>query len=187
MSKKVLLPLAGGFEEIEFVSSADILRRANVEVIVASLSNNLQVMGAHNISIKADCSLQDLGINELEAIVLAGGSKGMLNLKSDERILALIKALHTQGKLIGAICASPIVLNAAGIFDENTKFSCYPSCEEGLKGVYVKQAVCEYENIITSSGPATAVLFALALVKRLCGTQIHAKLEKELLLDLTHF
>lgn len=187
MSKKVLLPLAGGFEEIEFISSADILRRAKLEVIVASLSENLQVVGAHNISIKADCSLQNVDTKELEAIVLAGGSKGMLNLKSDERILALIKALHTQGKLVGAICASPIVLNAAGIFDENTKFSCYPSCEQGLKGIYVKDAVCEYENIITSAGPATAVLFALALVKRLCGAEIHAKLEKELLLDLTHF
>ena len=41
MSKKMLLPLATGFEEIEFVSTADILRRAGVEVIVASLDEEL--------------------------------------------------------------------------------------------------------------------------------------------------
>lgn len=184
MSKKVLLPLASGFEEIEFVSIADILRRARLEVVVASLDENLLVVGAHELAIKADCALESVEISHFDAIALAGGSGGMMNLKADERILAGIRALHKAGKLVAAICASPIVLNAAGIFDENTQFSCYPSCEAGLKGVFVEKAVCECANIITSAGPATAVLFALALVKRLCGEQMHDKLKDELLLPL---
>ena len=184
MSKKVLLPLASGFEEIEFVSIADILRRARLEVVVASLDENLLVVGAHELAIKADCVLESVEISHFDAIALAGGGGGMMNLKADERILAGIRALHKAGKLVAAICASPIVLNAAGIFDENTQFSCYPSCEAGLKGVFVEKAVCECANIITSAGPATAVLFALALVKRLCGEQMHDKLKKELLVEL---
>lgn len=184
MAKNVLLPLASGFEEIELVSSADILRRAGINVIIASLGENMLVSGAHGISVKADCTLQEVNVGELDAIALAGGYNGMLNLKADERILSLIRTLHKQNKLVAALCASPIVLNEAGIFDENTQFTCYPSCEEGLKGVYVKQVVCEYANIITSAGPATAIFFALALVKRLCGIEIYDKLEKELLLDL---
>lgn len=183
MSKKVLLPLASGFEEIEFVSIADILRRARLEVMVASLDENLLVVGAHELAIKADCSLESVEISHFDAIALAGGSGGMMNLKA-ERILAGIRALHKAGKLVAAICASPIVLNAAGIFDENTQFSCYPSCEAGLKGVFVEKAVCECANIITSAGPATAVLFALQIVRYLCGKESKARLEKELLLPL---
>ncbi len=34
---KVVVPLAEGFEEIEFVTIVDILRRAEVEVVTASL------------------------------------------------------------------------------------------------------------------------------------------------------
>ena len=184
MSKKVLLPLASGFEEIEFVSIADILRRARLEVVVASLDENLLVVGAHELAIKADCVLESVEISHFDAIALAGGSGGMMNLKADERVLAGIRALHKAGKLVAAICASPIVLNAAGIFDENTQFSCYPSCEAGLKGVFVEKAVCECANIITSAGPATAVLFALQIVQYLCGKESKARLEKELLLPL---
>ena len=184
MSQKILVPLASGFEEIEFISIVDVLRRAGLGVIIASLDENLLVRGAHGIDIKADCALQSVDTTKLDAIALAGGYNGMMNLKANKSILELIKSLHTQGKLVAAICASPIVLNEAGIFDENTEFSCYPSCEVGLKGVYVKKAVCEYKNIITSAGPATATLFVLALVKRLCGVEIQMKLEKELLVDL---
>lgn len=183
MSKTILTPLATGFEEIEFVSIVDVLRRAGLKVMVASLDENLLVSGAHSINIKADCALQSVDTAKLDAIALAGGYHGMMNLKANESVLGLIKSLHTQGKIVSAICASPIVLHEAGIFDEKTEFSCYPSCETGLKGVYVKKAVCEYANIITSAGPATAMLFALALVKRLCGAEICAKLEQELLTE----
>ena len=49
MSKKILVPLAEGFEEIEAITIIDLLRRANLEVITASLTDNLEVKGGHNI------------------------------------------------------------------------------------------------------------------------------------------
>ena len=50
---KVLLPLAQGFEEIELVSIADVLRRAGIEVALASLDWSLEVRAAHNLILKA--------------------------------------------------------------------------------------------------------------------------------------
>ena len=58
--KRVLMPLAGGFEEIEFVTTTDILRRAGVCVVSASLSEQRLVVGAHDISVQADTTLEEV-------------------------------------------------------------------------------------------------------------------------------
>ena len=91
MSKKVLIPLAQGFEEAEFIGIADVLKRAeefnaDLEVIIASLNAELLVRGANGISIKADCSIQSVDTENLDAIALAGGFEGMMNLKNSDAI-----------------------------------------------------------------------------------------------------
>ncbi|TQR33012.1 DJ-1 family protein [Campylobacter sp. MIT 99-7217] len=182
MSKKILAPLATGFEEIEFVSIVDILRRAGLEVIIATLNDDFLVKGAHNIIIKAEVKLSSINAQMLDGIALAGGYDGMMNLKKSKEILQLIKDLHADKKLVSALCASPIVLHEAGVLGGN--FTCYPGCEQGLKGTRLEKAVVINENIITSAGPATASLFALELVRYLCGEDTYNKLHKELLIPL---
>ncbi|EAH4579687.1 DJ-1/PfpI family protein [Campylobacter jejuni] len=184
MSKKVLIPLAQGFEEAEFIGIADVLKRArelnpDLEVVIASLNSELLVKGANGISIKADCSIEDVDIENLDAIALAGGFEGMMNLKNSNVILNIIKQLHSKNK----ICASPIVLNEAGVLEG--EFACYPSCEVGLNGNRVNKAVVVNKNVITSAGPATAILFGLELAKKLCGDEIYQKLYEGMLLPLT--
>ncbi|MFQ6342028.1 DJ-1 family glyoxalase III [Campylobacter sp. VTCC 70190] len=188
MSKKVLVPLAFGFEEAEFIGIVDVLKRAgesdgNLEVIIASLNDELLVKGANGISIKADCSLQDVDIQTLDGIALAGGFEGMMNLKNSDAILSIIKKLHSEEKIVAAICASPIVLNAAGVLEG--EFACYPGCEVGLNANRVNKAVVVNKNVITSAGPATAILFGLELAKKLCGDAIYQKLYDGMLVPLT--
>ncbi len=188
MSKKVLIPLAQGFEEAEFIGIADVLKRAkelnpDLEVVIASLNSELLVKGANSISIKADCSIEDVDIENLDAIALAGGFEGMMNLKNSNVILNIIKQLHSKNKIVAAICASPIVLNEAGVLEG--EFACYPSCEVGLNGNRVNKAVVVNKNVITSAGPATAILFGLELAKKLCGDEIYQKLYEGMLLPLT--
>lgn len=188
MSKKVLIPLAQGFEEAEFIGIADVLKRAgelsgNLDVIIASLDNELLIKGANGISIKADCSVQSIDIEKLDAIALAGGFDGMKNLKNSDIILNIIKQLHRKNKIVAAICASPIVLNEAGVLEG--EFTCYPGCEVGLNGKRINKAVVVNNNVITSAGPATAILFGLELAKKLCGDEIYQKLYEGLLISLT--
>ena len=182
MSKKVLVPLAEGVEEIEVITIIDILRRADIEVIVASLTDHLEVKGGHNIVIKADTTLEKIINYEFDAIALAGGYGGMNNLKSDIRIIDMLKNMYEDKKLVSAICASPIVLGEAEVI--KGKYTCYPSCESSIKGgEYVEKdiVVCD-GNVITSKGPATTIFFALEIVKYLNGS--NEKLANEVLVPL---
>nr|QGT50410.1 4-methyl-5(B-hydroxyethyl)-thiazole monophosphate biosynthesis protein [uncultured Helicobacter sp.] len=167
--KNILVPIAQGFEEIELVSIIDTLRRAGLNVIVASLDSQKLVRGGHQIFIQADMVLSEVDISSLGAIVLAGGLEGMQNLAASSKIIEIIQTLDSQKSLVCAICASPIVLNKAGVLKGD--FTCYPGCEENIKAHRLEAAVVKNENIITSAGPATGILFALEIIKELCGAQ----------------
>ena len=141
MSKKVLVPLAEGVEEIEAITIIDVLRRANIEVVTASLTDNLDVKGSHSLFIKADTTLEKIMNYDFDAIALPGGMVGMNNLKADMRVLEKIRDMYESKKLVSAICASPIVLGEAGVI--NGKYTCYPSCEIYVKGgEYGKKQPC---------------------------------------------
>ncbi|MEI0562329.1 DJ-1/PfpI family protein [Brachyspira pilosicoli] len=182
MSKKVLVPLAEGFEEVEAVTIIDILRRANIEVTTASLTDNLEVKGSHGIVLKADTILDKIINEDFDAIALPGGMGGMNNLKNDKRIISKLQKMYEAKKLVSAICASPIVLGEASVI--KGKYTCYPSCEIMVKGgEYVeKDLVVINDNVITSKGPATTVFFALELVKYLLGN--NEEVSKGLLVPL---
>lgn len=174
MPKRVLVPLAEGFEEAEFIGIADVLKRAGLQVIIASLNGDNLVKGANGIVVQAEIALQDVALESLDAICLAGGFDGMQNLSNNEKILYIIKELYRSGKLVAAICASPIVLSKAGVISGD--FTCYPGCEVGIAGNRLNKAVVVNKNVITSAGPATAILFGLEVAKYLCGNETYQSL-----------
>ena len=182
MSKKVLVPLAEGFEEIEAVTIIDVLRRAGIEVLVRSLDDTRDVVGANGITVKADAPLDDIDADTIDMIVLPGGWGGTHRLAEDERVQSLLKAMDAKGKEIGAICAAPFALNAAGVLKEN--YTCYPSVEEQIRqeGYQGDRAqVVEDSNVLTSRGPGTAICFGLHIVKKLVGEETYTALKSGLL------
>ena len=178
----VLVPLAEGFEEIEAVTIIDVLRRAEIKVLVASLDETMLVKGTHNINIEADLEIKNIDVETLDMIVLPGGWDGTYALADDENVQRVLKEMDAKGKNIGALCAAPFALNRAGVLKQN--FTCYPSVEEkireeGYQGD--KFMVVEDANVMTSRGPATALCFALAIVKKLKGKEMHEMLREGLL------
>lgn len=176
--KRVLVPLAQGFEEAEFIGIVDVLRRAGVEVLVAGLQGACNVMGANGIEIKAEVALDSIDCETLDGIALAGGFEGMQNIANNAKILQIIKSLHAKGKIVSAICASPIVLHKAGVL--SGEFTCYPGCEadfeSDLAAKRLNEAVVVRGNVITSTGPATAILFGLEIAKSLVGEDTYKAL-----------
>ena len=169
---KVLVPLATGFEEIEAVSMIDIMRRGGLEVLVRALDENMYVVGANGITVKAEGSIVGVSADEIDMIALPGGWDGTYALADDENVQALLKAMDAKGKNIAAICAAPFALKTAGVLKET--YTCYPSVEEQIKQDGYqgdKYQVVQDANVMTSRGPGTAICFGLAIVKRLMGEE----------------
>lgn len=177
----VLVPIANGFEEIELISIVDTLRRADIEVKIAGINGSGIYTGAHKIEVNAPFGIEPIHAHELDAIILAGGYEGMINLKSSKKVLGLLKDLDSSNKLVAAICASPIVLNEAAVI-KGRAFTCYPGCEDGLNGKYVNKKVVSTENLITAAGPSCAIDFGVEIVRYLKGEQSANNLENDLLL-----
>ena len=171
---KVLVPLAKGFEEIEAVSIIDILRRAEIEVVVASLDEVSLVEGANSIVIQSDIQIKEIKSDEIDMIVLPGGWGGTYALADDTNVQHILQEMDAKGKNIAAICAAPFALNKAGVLKE--KYTCYPSVEEEIKrdGYQGDTSMVVHDaNIMTSRGPATAICFALEIVKKLKGEAVY--------------
>lgn len=164
--KKVLVLLADGFEEIEALSVVDVLRRANVVCDMCSIDEEY-VRGTHDIIIKSDCNIKEINKTEYDAVVLPGGLPGAENLKSDV-VKDLVLSFNNDNKIVAAICAAPETLEAFGIIDDK-KCTSYPGFVKNREKVnYIEdQLVVVDNNLITSRGPATALVFSLEILKAL--------------------
>jgi 4-methyl-5(b-hydroxyethyl)-thiazole monophosphate biosynthesis len=182
MAKTVLVPLATGFEEIEAVSLIDVMRRGGIDVLVRSLDDVLEVRGANGIVVKADAPIGDLSADDIDMIVLPGGWGGTDRLAEDAKVQALLRAMDAKGKKIGAICAAPFALNAAGVLKHD--YTCYPSVEEQIREEGYQgdaRQVVEDQNVMTSRGPGTAICFGLQIVRKLVGEESYQGLKEGLL------
>ena len=155
--------LADGFEEVEALAPLDILRRAEIPVVTVGV-NAEDITGAHNISVKADISVDDVKTEEIDGVILPGGMPGTLNLQKNVKVMEYVKYAYDNNKLLGAICAAPMILGELGYLS-GIEAICFPGFEEHLKGATISQkgVVCE-ENIITAKGAGVALEFGGAIV-----------------------
>lgn len=168
--ERVLVPLADGFEELEAVAVIDVLRRAELEVVVAGLRPGVPV-GRSRLGVRTDTTLDEVDLASITALVLPGGLAGAEALARDERILSLARRLEREG-LVAAICAAPLVLVEAGLA-EGRAMTSHPSVRDRLEGarVVAEPRVVHSGRVWTSQGPGTALEFALALVEELVGVE----------------
>jgi len=166
--KRVLCILETGFEEIELVTPVDLLRRAGVEVVMASLSC-ATVTGKSGIQIRSNCRLGVLNENDFDALLLPGGP-AVMELRKSSPVLEVIRDFHQAKKWIAAICAAPLLLKDAGVIDGRKYTAHFSTAKElpGSSGERLEKDRC----LLTSRGAGTALEFGLALVEILEGKAV---------------
>jgi 4-methyl-5(b-hydroxyethyl)-thiazole monophosphate biosynthesis len=177
----VLVPLAAGCEELEAVTIIDLLRRADIEVVTAGLTDG-PVKASRGTVVVPDTTLDAALQRDYDMIVLPGGLPGADHLENDKRVIKRIQQMAADGKYVCAICAAPKVLATAGVLDGKRATS-YPGVLDkmGLADVtYTGSAVEIDGKVVTSRGPGTAMDFALQLIELLAGSGRRKTVEKAL-------
>ena len=163
--------IANGYEEVEALTTLTILRRANIDSKLISLSK-LTVKGARDVKVCCDLNISQIAPDFGDAIILPGGYPGYENLKKCEELKNIVINANEKGILIGAICAAPTVLGDWGLLTDK-KATCYPGMRDKLlcKEISNEKVVVD-KNIITSQSVSTAIEFALTLVEKIKDSKV---------------
>lgn len=159
--------LSTGFEEIEALTTVDLLRRADVPVTMVSMEGELQVRASHGITVLADRLFADCDFADAECLILPGGSR---RLGEFAELAELVRKHDAEQKLIAAICAAPSVLADWGVL-EDKQATCYPGFESYLGNAFVGGLVVESKNVITAKGPGLTSDFAFCLIEHLASPE----------------
>lgn len=177
---RVLVPLAGGFEEIEAIAIIDVLRRAGCEVVAAGLSDN-PITASRKTRHLADARLDDVLDAAWDAIVLPGGRPGADALAAHPGLTRRLAAHFQAGGLVAAICAGPMALDVANLLN-GRRFTCHPSAAAEIRSGAPTGARVETDGrLVTGQAAGSAVEFALEVVRALCGQARAAEINKGLL------
>lgn len=179
MSRALVL-LAEGFEEIETATIVDVLRRADVDVVLAGLDGRDPVVGSREMRWLPDVALSEVE-GHLDLVVLPGGVQGTENLAASTAVRKILRDRAKQGELVAALCAAPFVLDQAGVLPRDA-YTCYPGFEGRFETPGRRhETVVDAGTVVTSQGPATAMEFALHLVMRLRGQAVAQEVARSLL------
>ena len=181
MDKRVLVPLAEGFEMIEALSVVDVFRRAGVTVDLASVGQERQVISSHNVPVIADILLDQCLDIHYDLIVLPGGIPGAENLQKSDALVTLLKKQSAEQRLFGAICASPaVVLEHHGLL-RGKEATCHPLFIDQLdSSARGEESVVVDGNCVTSRGAGTSIDFGLELLQLLCGQEKRDAVAKQM-------
>lgn len=164
---RVALFLANGCEEIEALTTPDILYRAGIPCDIVSITNDVRVTSSHKITVIADKTIGELDFDAYDMIILPGGVPGTPNLEACDLLTAHIREFAANGKYVAAICAAPSILAHMGLLTGRTA-TCNPCVDEDLVKAGVNllhEPVVQDGNIITSRGMGTAIAFGLKILE----------------------
>ncbi len=178
----IYILLGEGFEEVEALAPVDVLRRCGAQVKTCGIGG-LEVCGAHGVTVKADCAVEEIDHGALELLVIPGGLGGVTSINGSKAALAAIERAWKDGKYIAAICAGPTVLARMHISDGH-RVTSYPGTGAQMGQVdYCEEPVVVDGRLITSRGPGTALPFALKLAEMVCGAQAAKQVAEGMLLQ----
>ena len=170
-----LILLARGFEDAEALTTRDILIRAGMHIVTASINDERVVTSSHKLEVVSDTLIDSVKAENFDFIVLPGGGVGTKNLDSSNDVANLVLDFVNEGKTICAICAAPTILGHLGLL-KGKRYTCYAGCNKGLEGNFTANTVEVDGNIITGRSMKYSSEFSLASGEKFLGKEIRDKL-----------
>ena len=184
--KTAIVFMADGMEMCECLITVDILRRAGVKVITASVMNDRTVTASHQVRIEADVLAADADYKAADILILPGGRVGTENLADSDTVTGqCVRYAEDSSRYVAAICAAPSVLSGIGLLD-GRKATCHPDFAEKVQAgstisrtdaeisplvTLTHESVTVDGNIITGQGLGATMDFALCIAEILAGKE----------------
>ena len=166
---RVLIVATDGFEEWELFGPRQLLQERGAEVVLASPKRDPIQATVHDDpgkTIRPDMTVDEALADDFDALILPGGVRNPDHLRTNVRVIQLIKDFADQGKPIGAICHGPWLLVEADLLRGRTATS-WPSIRTDLRNAganVVDEAAVTDGNIVTSRNPQDVQEFTEAVI-----------------------
>ena len=166
----VYIILGKGFEPMEAVAPCDILRRGGADVRFAGIGGTM-IEGSHGICVQADCTVEEMKLENADMVILPGGLGGVHAILASETAMNFIRLAYEKNYLIAAICAAPTILAKLHITD-GRKATCYPGLEDQMGAAQmIPCGAVQDGNVITGRAAGAADEFGLACLRALKGEE----------------
>ena len=166
--KKIAMFIAfQGFRDEEYTEPKRILEAGGHKVVTVSTAKGL-ARGKFRAVAEVDRTVDEIAPADYDALTLVGGPGALAHL-DNEKVYKLFQQAAAQGKVIGAICISPVVLAHAGLLKGRTA-TCFPDGAEELKkagAVYTGKDMETDGKLVTADGPVPAKKYGQALAELL--------------------
>lgn len=181
-TRKVIVAVANGSEEIETLAPVDILRRAGADVTLAAIGSSLQVTLSRGCKVLADTLIDQVKDQTYDLIVVPGGQPGANNMRDSPALVEMLKKQDREKRWYSAICASPVVVLQTHGLLKGKPATCHPAVANDLidKSHLVDRVVVS-SNCITSRAPGTAIEFSLSLVSHLISPAKATEISQQIL------
>ncbi|MEY4266690.1 MAG: protease [Pseudomonadota bacterium] len=159
------------FEDLELWYPLLRLREAGAETVVVGMGE-ASYRGKHGIEVKVDRQIADIGTETFDGIVVPGGWAPD-RLRRDPAILALVRRVFEQGRMIASICHGPWVLISARIC-AGKRMAGVVAVKDDLEyagAVFVDEEVVIDGNLVTARTPRDIPAWGRAIVAALAAQQ----------------
>ncbi len=187
MSARALVCLAPGNEEMEAVTTIDLLVRGGIEVTTASVasSGDLTITCSRGVKLVADAPLVEVADGDFDVIVLPGGLKGAECFRDSPLLVETVRQFHLSGRIVATICAAAgTVLVPHKIFPIGNMTG-YPGLKETIPEDQWQDKRVVWDprvNLLTSQGPGTAIDFGLKIIDLLVGREKAHEVSQQLVM-----
>ncbi|MET3710925.1 protease I [Sphingomonas trueperi] len=169
---RVLMLATDGFEESELFEPRQALLDAGAQVTLASIKTDPitgESGGEKGKSITPDTTLDQVELDQFDALVLPGGVGNPDKLRMEPKAVEIVRNFVDSKRLVAAICHAPWLLAEADVV-AGRRLTSWPSIRTDLANAgadVVDQEVVSDGNLITSRKPDDIPAFNRAVIAAL--------------------
>lgn len=167
---KIACLLADGFEDVEALATAALLRRVGITVDFCSVHNKKLVTGSYQTGVAVTKNMKKIDVKHYEALFIPGG-RAAYSIRNDAGVKQIVQAFYDADKWMFAICAGPTVFGMMGLMD-GKNYTSYPGTEKEMgKAIRVDQKAVVDGKFITGRSVGSVYEFVFEIIKAMKGQE----------------